>query len=124
MNNCIKTSCTRNMLMTTASKIAAAASRKPRPRTAPSSRDQQIYLEYQTAGKLQSELATQYGLTQCRISQIIRRVEKWLNAAGDPTFDLRPSTFDSTAGREQLKSRLQHELLTTVARQAMRHFHE
>ena len=66
--------------MNAASQINAAASRKPRTRPAPSSRDQQIYLDYQTSGKLQDELAEQYGLTQCRISQIIRRVEKWVHA--------------------------------------------
>ena len=51
---------------------------KPRRRGVPSERDQQIYLDYQTTGRTQTELAEQYGLTQCRISQIICRVEAWL----------------------------------------------
>src|SRR5207247_1753227 len=51
---------------------------KSRRRPAPSARDQQIYLDYQTTGRSQEELAKDYKLTQCRISQIIRRVEQWL----------------------------------------------
>jgi len=51
---------------------------KSRRRRAPSERDQQIYLDYQTTGQTQVQLAEQYRLTQCRISQIIKRVEAWL----------------------------------------------
>src|SRR5262245_50977562 len=97
----------------------AAAVRQPRKRPTPSARDQQIYLDYQTSAKLQSELAKQYDLTQCRISQIIRRVEKWLCAAPDELSE----TSDPLA-RQRLRSRLQFELLTTAARHALRHFQE
>src|SRR5436189_2141297 len=105
--------------MTTVSQLAAAADRKPRTRPAPSPRDQQIYLDYQTTGKQQSELAQDYNLTQCRISQIIRRVEKWLHATGNPG-----SGADDAAARQCLERRLQSERLNSVCREAMRHYHD
>src|SRR5262249_8516114 len=65
----------------TPTQIAPAANRKPRKCKAPSQRDKQIYLDYQPSGILQNDLAKKYKLTQCPISQIPRRVEKWLHAA-------------------------------------------
>ena len=102
--------------MTTPAPICPSSSPR-RKQPAPSARNQQIYLDYQTAGCRQTDLAAKYGLTQCRISQIIRRVEKWLHA----TFDFRPSTFDHSA-RQALERRLQHDRASAVAREAMRHF--
>ena len=58
---------------------------KPRRRPAPSARDQQIYLDYQTTGRSQEELAKDYELTQCRISQIIHRVEAWMVGRWSPS---------------------------------------
>jgi hypothetical protein len=66
---------------------APAPARKPRRRAAPSQRDQQLYVEYQTSGVTQLELAEKYQLTQCRISQIVRRVAAWrggIDPAGRP----------------------------------------
>src|SRR2546421_12719955 len=96
---------------------------KPRARLTPSPRDQQIYLDYQVHGLKQTQLANKHGVTQRRISQILHRVEAWLDAtkvegpksnvegpencsAANPTFDFRPSTFDSAAARERLEFRL------------------
>jgi len=108
---------------------------KPRTRPAPSQRDQEIYREYQAAGKRQSDLAEKYKLTQCRISQIIRRIDQWL-AAGQPvqspmskvqgqegpasTLDFGPGTLDSA--RETLDRVLERERLNFVCRHAIREF--
>ena len=106
---------------------------KPRRRPEPSQRDQQIYLEYQTTGRSQEDLAKEHGLTQCRISQIIRRVEAWLAGEpvqsptsghprsgsiqdqddAEPTLDLGPGTLDRA---------LQRGYLNFVCRQAIRQF--
>src|SRR4029453_9683600 len=94
--------------------------RMPRRRPAPSPRDQQIYIDYQVGGMRQIELARQHRLTQCRISQIIRRVERWRrrlsphDTGGDISF----------RQRQRLDRWLERELLTTVCREAMRQFHE
>lgn len=82
---------------------------KPRKRPQPSPRDREIYAQYQL-GKRQAELAEAYRLTQCRISQIVRRVESWL-AAG-------------SAGARRLERQLEREQLSFVCRQAIRHFQE
>jgi hypothetical protein len=103
--------------------------RSPRRRPAPSPRDQQIYLDYQSTGKSQTDLATQYGLTQCRISQIIRRVERWVQSStfkvqgpqhGDSTWNLEPGTLNAAA----FARRLEYERLSLACREAIRHFRE
>jgi hypothetical protein len=130
----------------TSSQQNSASIRKPRSRPAPSPRDQQIYLDYQTTGKRQIDLAAQYKLTQTRISQIIRRVESWLTS----TWDLGPGTLDSVgacgspqasdgyrlpqpnhsstapndAARDRLQHRVQYERLNEAGRLAMQHFRE
>ena len=93
---------------------------QPRMRPAPSERDQQIYLEYQGTGKSQIELAGQYKLTQCRVSQIVRRVERWLR---DSPSALQPGKPNAAAAGA-LERRLEHERLNFVCREAMRHFHQ
>jgi transcriptional regulator with XRE-family HTH domain len=50
---------------------------RPRAKRQPSERDQAIYVARMTRGLSQAELAEQQGLSQSRISQILRRVEKW-----------------------------------------------
>src|SRR5262245_49085360 len=120
------------------SQITAAASRKPRQRQAPSQRDQQIDLDYQTSGMRQNDLAEKYGLTQCRISQIIRRVEKWLynldheSAAGVPGFerssnpvdDSEEFATDGATARQRLLHRLEFKRLNSVCRHALQHFQQ
>src|SRR5262245_41982018 len=49
----------------------------PRKLPLPSPRNRQIYLDYQVHGLSQTVLAEKYSLTQCRISQIIRRIDAW-----------------------------------------------
>src|SRR5205823_3882519 len=82
---------------------------KPRRRSAPSARDQQIYLDYQTTGRSQEELAEQYHLTQCRISQIIHCVEAWL-ACGAGV-----SPADESAAIQNPKSEIQNQITADSA---------
>src|SRR5438045_9669195 len=49
----------------------------PRKLPAPSRRNLQIYLDYQVHGLRQTQLAEKYNLTQCRVSQILRRIDAW-----------------------------------------------
>jgi hypothetical protein len=99
--------------------IGSLVPRKPRKRPAPSQRDQQIYVEYQITGRRQVELAEKHGLTQTRISQIIRRVAAW-RANSDPR-----ETGDLTqAERERLDRWLEYERLSFVCREAMHHFQQ
>jgi hypothetical protein len=108
---------------------------KPRRRGAPSERDQHIYLDYQTTGRTQADLAADHGLTQCRISQIIRRVEKWLAdepvprstshvpSSGDeasPTCNVELETCN--ADRQRLDSAMQLRYMSFVCREAIRQF--
>src|SRR5262245_24977202 len=78
-----------------------------------------------------------YKLTQCRISQIIRRVEKWLRATGpecsgvpgferssNPVDGNEESATDETAARQKLLQRLEFERLNSVCRLAMQHFQQ
>src|SRR4029079_267564 len=103
---------------------------KPRTRPAPSERDQRIYFDYQTAGMRQTELAADYKLTQSRVSQIIRRVEAWVqgskfkpstgdDAASKTTSNLEPGTLNLAVLR-----RLEFERLNFTVREAMRHFRD
>jgi hypothetical protein len=76
---------------------SAVRSPQPRRRAAPSSRNQQIYLDYQTTGCSQTDLAKAYKLTQCRISQILRRVRAWLTREGEaPAEPGQSSMFTSS----------------------------
>src|SRR5437773_6885338 len=110
---------------------------KPRRRPDPSARDQQIYLDYQTTGRSQEELAKDYELTQCRISQIIHRVEAWMvgrwspsaRNANQPTTanpppnndapSLSPSLCPSVSPAD-LALALQRQYLSFFCRQAIR----
>src|SRR4051794_17791637 len=115
--------------------MTTTAVRPPKSRRcrAPSARAQQIYLDYQTTGRSQAELAKDYNLTQCRISQIIRRVRAWLAAGGSvqspksevqsqddsaATLDLGPGTLDPAG----LDRALQREYLSFVCRHAIQQF--
>lgn len=85
----------------------------------PSLRDQQIFTSYHVSGKTQEQLAGDYGLTQCRISQIIRRVAAWRSQA-DPEEE-----GDLSASQQQRLDRwLEHQRLETVIRLALCHFHQ
>jgi hypothetical protein len=52
--------------------------RRPRRRPPPSDRDQALYLQYSLSGMTQAQMAAEHGLTQSRVSQILRRVRSWL----------------------------------------------
>ncbi|HZN33337.1 MAG TPA: hypothetical protein VFB80_05935 [Pirellulaceae bacterium] len=76
--------------------------RRPRRKRPPSARDQALASAYLLQGKSQAELAAEWGLTQARVSQIVRRVRAW---------------------RSQLSTqeqRAHQELYETVYRTAMR----
>lgn len=92
---------------------------KSRKRPAPSPRDQQIYLDYQVSGKRQTDLAAQYELTQCRISQIIRRVAAWRSQA-----DAREEGEPAPRQQQQLDRFLERERLNFIARESLRLFGE
>src|SRR5215207_8753611 len=49
----------------------------PRKKRTPSGRDQAIFVARRTLGRTTLELAAEHGLSPSRISQIVRRVEKW-----------------------------------------------
>jgi hypothetical protein len=95
-----------------------SAPRRPRRRPAPSQRDQRIYVEYQVTGRTQTDLAADYKLTQCRVSQIIRRVHRW---RADATLNLEPGTLNAAA-RRRLDQWKEYERLNFACREAIRHF--
>jgi len=126
--------------------------RRPRRRPAPTQRDQQIYVDYQIGSTRQTALAEKYRLTQCRISQIVRRVKHWIQCSDSAGVALSGSAGVAVGGaadhgrkasssrgslRDQpppacsnanaklrLQRRLEHERLNFVCREAMRHFQE
>jgi len=49
----------------------------PRKKRPPTARDQAIFLAYHVTARTQTELAEDYDLSQRRISEIIKRVERW-----------------------------------------------
>jgi hypothetical protein len=51
--------------------------RQPRKKRAPNARDQQILVEYRTQGRTQAAIADDNGISQRRVSEIVRRVERW-----------------------------------------------
>src|SRR5438876_12312321 len=113
--------------------MTATTIRPPRARrrSAPSARDQQIYLDYQTTGRSQEELAKDYKLTQCRISQIIRRVKAWLacgagvSPADESAAIQNPKSEiqnQITADPAHLERALQRQYLAFVCREAIRQF--
>ncbi len=107
--------------MTTSSFIAT-----PRRRPAPSPRNLQIYLDYQVEGLTQTQLAEKYNLTQCRISQILRRIDSWraqsaIPNSESPSHSLNPSPPLSPT---DLDLQLQSARLNLVAREAVRHFQQ
>ena len=117
-----------------------------RRRPDPSPRNLQIYLDYHVAGKSQTQLAKDYGLTQCRISQIIRRVDAWrfggagvspatpLPAGeggsrsepgeGSPAPHSALRNPQSAISHTEFDFQLQSARLNLVAREAIRHFNQ
>src|SRR5687767_5190206 len=87
----------------------------PRQKRAPSARDQAIFLAYRTQGRSQAKLAEENGLSQRRISQIVRRTQHWLDH-GIPTLHTTPPSAYSLAlpssdrlDRQRLERRLARE---------------
>ena len=87
----------------------------PRQKRPPSARDQAIFLAYRTQGRSQAKLAEENGLSQRRISQIVRRTQHWLDH-GIPTLHTTPPSGYSLAlpssdrlDRQRLERRLARE---------------
>ena len=98
----------------------SAPPRRVRKLVAPSSRDQQIYRDYQTTGQRQRVLAEKHKLTQCRISQIIRRVESGdMPAEQLGRYDLHDSICDWSVPRRNNSRfrRLYRQISRAVQRQ-------
>src|SRR6187431_2149262 len=93
--------------------------RQPRKRPAPSARDQEIYLAWQVHGQTQDQLAEKHKLTQCRVSQIVRKVAAWRSKA-----DPREEGELTTRQQKRLDRWLEHERLGAIARQAIQSFHQ
>src|SRR6188768_711983 len=83
--------------ITTTTKTAATLS-IPRIKKPPTSRDLEIYKRVKIKGREQWEVAQEHELHYSRVSQIVKRVERWLAAGGDP---LDPQIRDHAA-RKQL----------------------
>jgi len=74
--------------------------RLPRTKRVPSSRDQAIFVRYRATGRSQQELATDFRLSQRRISAILQRVERWFSAGlGSHSIDCQ--RLDRWLQREQ-----------------------
>jgi hypothetical protein len=86
------------------------------PRT-PSSRDQEIYAKYNFEGRRQTELAADYGLSQNRISEIIRRVTAWKSSVDS-------AHQESPQDHARLLRQVQDERLNLICREAIRHFYD
>ena len=97
--------------------------RPPRRRPAPSARDQELYVAYQTSGKTQAELAEQYDLTQCRVSQIIRRVEAWRSKLQPQPQERVPGGL-SAREQQRLDRWLERERNEAILKNALRQFQQ
>src|SRR5262245_19709770 len=89
----------------------------PRQKRPPSARDQAIYLDRQTRGCSQQQLAADNRLSQSRISQILRRVEQW-------RANLRPQAEGELdhAERQRLERWLERERQQAIYDRAIRAF--
>ena len=85
----------------------------------PSQRDQQIFAQVEGLGRLQTEVAAEFGLTQSRVSQICKRVGVWRARA-------RPRETGELSRREQaqLDMYLDRLRLEEIYKQSMREFHK
>src|SRR5947207_13800508 len=68
----------------------------PRQKRPPSARDQAILVAYRTQGRTQVSLARQHGISQRRVSEIVRRVERW-------RADLIPSEENQLEHEQQVR---------------------
>jgi hypothetical protein len=94
--------------------------KKPRRKPSPSQRDQELYVLYQTTGMTQDELAEKYRLTQCRVSQIVRRVEKWRAEINPQPHDLTPAGGKTPVEQRRLDRWLERERSEAIIKQALR----
>ena len=87
----------------------------PRKKRAPSSRDQAILVAYRVQGRTQADLAEDNRLSQRRISEIVRRVERW-------RADLIPAAENELdrGQRERFERWLERERLQAIHTSAMR----
>lgn len=85
----------------------------------PSARDQQIFVEVQALGRLQSEVARQHGLTQSRVSQILKRVGRWRGNV-DPEQVGEPSPSEQARLDQWLERRTLEEVRAYAFRQFRR----
>jgi hypothetical protein len=87
----------------------------PRKKRPPTARDQAIFLAYRVTARTQAELAEDYDLSQRRISEIIKRVERW-------RADLIPAEAGELEPKQQQRVDrwLEHERLRSVHDRAIR----
>ena len=71
-------------ITTTTTKNPLANHRAPRVKKPPTARNLEIYKRVKIQGFLQWEVAQDHQLHYSRVAQIIKRVERWLAAGGDP----------------------------------------
>lgn len=85
----------------------------------PSQRDQQIFAQVEGLGRLQIEVAAEFGVTQSRVSQICKRVAAWRARA-------RPRETGELSRREQaqLDRYLDRLRLEETFKLSMREFHK
>ena len=92
--------------------------KKPRKRPAPSRRNQEIFLAYEISGKTQEQIAADTGLTQSRVSAIIRGVRQW-RARSVPAEEAELTPLQ----QQRLDYHLERERLLLVSREALRAYH-
>jgi len=92
---------------------------KPRAQKDPSPRDQQIFADYHVTGLRQTELAGLYDLSQCRISQIIRRVTAWRLTTLDTSY-----RQASPSDELRLSRWIRKERINLICKEAIRHLAE
>ena len=87
----------------------------PRKKRPPTARDQAIFIAYHVTARTQTELAEDYDLSQRRISEIIKRVERW-------RADLIPAAAGELEPRQQQRVDrwLEHERLRSIHARAIR----
>jgi hypothetical protein len=100
--------------------MSLSLTKQPRRRPSPSRRDQELYVRYQTTGITQAELAGDCGLTQCRVSQIIRRVEKWRAEINPQPHDLTPAGGQTPLEQRRLDRWLERERNEVLFKQSLR----
>src|SRR5688572_13516093 len=60
----------------------------PRKKHPPTDRDQAIYVAYRSQGLTQEKLASDFKVSQRRVSQIIQRVHRWVSDASTCNSEL------------------------------------